>query len=148
MPRTAPDMILLTTRLPLDLSRAWHVVTAMDHIPGWFGSHVTLEAVPGGAFREVWSKDGRDTVTSGVVTEFDPPHTIAWTWADDDWSGPTALRIFLEADGEQTRLALTHSGWAGLPENAGDRLRADHERGWRLHIGKLEAYCQDLKDTA
>jgi uncharacterized protein YndB with AHSA1/START domain len=98
------------------------------------------------AFREVWTNDGRQTVTSGTIVTFDPPTTLAWTWADDDWSGATLLTLSILAERNGARLTLIHSGWHDLAENASGSLRDAHAAGWTLHLTNLERYCLTLLD--
>ncbi|MTH95861.1 SRPBCC domain-containing protein [Roseibium sp. RKSG952] len=144
MTQSGPDAIRLTLDLGQQVGTVWRVLTGMEHLPLWFGGHVFLDARPDGVFRETWRQDGRDIVTSGRITRFEPPSAIAWNWADDDWSGETQLLLTLQGTDTGTRLTLQHTGWATLHENKGDTLRKDHLAGWTMHLAKLEAYCWDL----
>lgn len=94
---TDSDRIHLTRHLPVDARTLWTLWTNPDHLAAWFGPHVSLDARPGGTFRERWTKDGRPTVTAGTVTVCTPPTDLAWTWADGDWTGETLLVLTIEA---------------------------------------------------
>src|SRR6267154_4467882 len=59
--------------LPGPVERVWEYVTDTARLPGWFGNG-TIEPRAGGAVRLM---DGH---IRGVVTQWDPPHKIAYTW--------------------------------------------------------------------
>lgn len=141
---TDTDRIHLDRDLPADPETVWRLWTDPDHLAGWFGPHVSLDARPGGTFRERWTKDGRPTVTAGTITICAPPTDLAWTWADDDWTGQTLLTLSFEAIPDGTRLTLVHSGWQTLPAASRDSLREAHHQGWAMHLDSLERYCTTL----
>jgi uncharacterized protein YndB with AHSA1/START domain len=103
---------------------------------------VTFDARPGGELRETWPDDsGRTVTTTGTVTTFDPPHTLAMTWADDDWDQSTRVQISLSPQaGGRTLLQLTHTGWAAFPEvSRASRIEA-HVDGWTYHLRSIMGY--------
>jgi uncharacterized protein YndB with AHSA1/START domain len=111
------------------------------HLKTWFGKHVSLDAKLGGEFREVWSQNGREIVTTGRVEEYNPPFAIAWTWRDDNWIATTRLRLTFSAAAEETRVRLVHLGWGNFPESLGEELRTVHAEGWRQHLDSLRRYA-------
>lgn len=64
----------------------------------------------------------------GSVTDWQPPHRLAFTWHPGRPPGEhTTVSISFSPLGpDRTRLELTHDGW---PPDAAAR-RADYERGW------------------
>jgi uncharacterized protein YndB with AHSA1/START domain len=131
------DAIELSLLVPLSRERAWALLTEPEHLAAWFGPGISLEARPGGAFRETWSDGGRRVVTSGRVEEFRPPEAIAWSWADEDWTAATRLSLALVEQEGETEIRLEHSGWSAFPDALGDELRREHEVGWRKHLESL-----------
>ncbi|HWT29577.1 MAG TPA: SRPBCC domain-containing protein [Propylenella sp.] len=141
------DAIALQVLLPTSREVTWDLVTQPAHLRYWFGSHVSLDARPGGEFREIWSQGGRQVITSGRVDEYDPPHRIGWSWSDDDWTVTTHLRLTLTAVAAGTAVRLLHSGWSGFPEPRGDELRQAHDAGWRQHLDDLAGYAAQHAGT-
>jgi uncharacterized protein YndB with AHSA1/START domain len=99
----------------------------------WMGSHATLDAVPGGAYR-VGMKDGVEV--AGEFVEVDPPHRLVftWGWTSDQAVPPGATRVVvtLEAEDGGTRVVLSHHG---LPT---ETQRDHHRLGWEAYLGRLE----------
>jgi uncharacterized protein YndB with AHSA1/START domain len=44
------------------------------------------------------------------VVELDPPRRMAWSWSSDPAFAPTRVTFELRAEGDGTRLRLTHTG--------------------------------------
>ena len=66
----------------------------------------------------------------GRITEFDPPHVLAYTWGEPDDSH-SHVRFELDTQGAQVRLVVTHSRLAtrdGMLSVAG---------GWHAHLDIL-----------
>jgi uncharacterized protein YndB with AHSA1/START domain len=64
-----------------------------------------IDLRPGGAFRYVWRKDGKDMGMSGTFREIVPPSRIVHTEIfDQDWTGGETLvtTTFEEAQGRTT----------------------------------------------
>lgn len=138
------DAITLEVRLPTAPEMTWEILTTPAHLQAWFGSHIQLDAKLGGEFRETWSQAGRQIVTQGHVVDFRPPTTIAWTWADQDWSVTTSLSLTIHGLEGGSLLQLNHSGWSKFDQALGDELRAAHEAGWRGHLKSLQRYAAKL----
>ena len=63
------------------------------------------------------------------ITRIDPPHLLAFTWE----SGEAGEVVFeLTAEGDRTRLVLTHSGLRGRAD------AANFGGGWHSHLAALE----------
>jgi uncharacterized protein YndB with AHSA1/START domain len=75
-----------------------------------FSGNCQLEPWPGGDLLE--TTPGGDEIHLGSITDWNPPHRLAFTWhpdprRDDDQS--VTVDFLVEADG--TRVTLTHHNW-------------------------------------
>jgi uncharacterized protein YndB with AHSA1/START domain len=138
---TTDDVIRIEVDLVVPLRRAWALLTQEAHIARWWGDHVSLQARPGGTFRETWSDGVREVVTAGEVTRCEPPIALELTWADDDWPAATKVAIHLSENGDGTRVVLTHSGWGIHPPDKRQAMIEGHARGWSDHLAALAAYA-------
>jgi uncharacterized protein YndB with AHSA1/START domain len=98
--------------------QVWRVLTESEHLAQWFPSDVEMEPKPGGAVRFVF-REGEAPPSEGVVTEFDPPRVLAYTWFDN------VLRYELHARGDECLLIFTHT----FDDRAG---AASFASGWQL----------------
>lgn len=133
--------IVLTRTLSGSPAAVWQALTQADAIAVWWGDHVSLEAVVGGAFREVWrDDDGRTVITSGRVTLLEPPRLLSLSWKDADWPVETTVTWQVDEVPGGASLELTHAGWEGFSADRAERLRAAHAAGWNLHLDSLADY--------
>ena len=141
---TTDDRLLVETELAVPVEQVWAALTSPAAIADWWGDHVRFAPEVGGELREQWTDaSGRDIVTTGVVTRWDPPRSLEMTWADDDWPSETQVLFTLkERDGDRSILRLEHRGWQALPAERRRRLIDEHAAGWRRHMESLDAYLQ------
>ena len=78
----------------------------------------------------------------GEVLEFDPPRRLAYSWIanwHDQPSQRTVVRWELFRSGNGTRLKVTHSGLAALPN-----ARKDYRGGWPGVVELLKNFVEKL----
>ena len=96
---------------------------------------VTLEPRIGGRLYEA-APDGTEHPW-GTVTEWDPPHRVAFTWHP---GRPVDTRqevaIAFRPAGAGCRLDLVHTGWERLGER-GAETRAGYVTGWDFVLGRF-----------
>jgi len=115
--------------LPGPIERVWEFLTDTARLPGWFGSG-TIEPRAGGAVRLM---DGH---IRGVVTQWEPPHKLAYTWnvfnpgVDKSDYPESYLTITLEPAGDAVRLTLTH-----MPVL--ERFEKQNAMGWHTYLDML-----------
>jgi uncharacterized protein YndB with AHSA1/START domain len=118
----------------------WRAIVHAEARAGWW-EYLDLDPTVGGRFEERWTdSDGRDVVTSGVVTEVVVDRLLVLSWADDDWPTATRVELRLLETGGTTSVRLRHTGWAPLP--GGVALAEEHRTGWRLHLDDLRRFVE------
>lgn len=95
---------------------------------------VTMERRVGGRLYET-DADGA-AHEWGTVTSWDPPNAVSFTWHPgyDDPSVHTVVTVSFSADGERTRVELTHSDWENLGERAKEMVQR-YTAGWDEVLG-------------
>ncbi|WP_309670385.1 SRPBCC domain-containing protein [Gemmatimonas sp.] len=138
-----PDLFRLAVTLNAGATDAWNVLTAPAGLARWWGGHVTLDTFAGGHLREQWTEGDRTVTTVGRIVVCEPPHVIAFTWADDDWMAVTGVSWQLvnvaEAPSPRCELHLEHRGWLALPDDRRESLMQAHIDGWSTHLSRLAA---------
>jgi uncharacterized protein YndB with AHSA1/START domain len=127
--------IVFRRRYAKPVEKIWAALTVPERLADWF-TDVEIEALRVGAkvrldFKEV------NVQAEGVIVQYDPPRTIAWTWSSAG-GGESVVRFDLEPDGDGCRLTLTESG-----------LKADHgagnAAGWHAHLEALEDAAEGVR---
>ncbi len=139
------EAITLGTEVAVPPATLWHCLTDPAEMRRWWGLPVTLEPIPGGRFEEVWRDGaGRRIVTRGTVLQAEAPALLELTWADEDWTCETRLRLALNGSGDATRLELRHDGWRNFPAPQGADLRQAHLAGWQRHLRSLKTHAEAI----
>ena len=106
--------------------------------PGGFGGDdiiMTLETRIGGRLFEKRA-DGTEYVI-GLVTTYEPPKAVAFTWRAPSWELTTQVEVRFIADGTGTRIELEHSGF-DQDEKLRD-ARKSYDGGWEFVLGRYQS---------
>ena len=112
-----------------------------DWLTKWLGKTAQLVPQPGGEFRfEVAA--GEWCVGEYVV--IDSPRRVVFTWGWENETmnlppGSSVVEVNLTADGERTKVSLTHRE---LPDDDSLALHAD---GWMRYLARLERVARGLE---
>jgi uncharacterized protein YndB with AHSA1/START domain len=141
---TSIEPVRKTVTVPAAPPRAFELFTR--HIHEWWplATHSvgTEQAVgvafgegPGGQIVETLA-DGSTSVW-GTVTDWEPPHRVAFTWhAGTPVAEATRVEVTFTAEGPaSTVVRLVHSGWEHRPDAAS--AREGYDSGWDQVIGRF-----------
>ena len=100
---------------------------------------VVFEAKEGGRIFEL--TDAGEEAEWGNVLAWEPPQRVVFDWSPDPGATtPTEVEVTFTADGEQTRVELTHRGWERLgTEGPVKRASYSAADGWTQVIGRYVA---------
>lgn len=135
---TDPDtgVVEMTLRINARPETVWRYWTDAERMSDWWGVAAELDPTPGGACVVEMGGGG---VMRGSYVELVPHERIVFTFgwdpgggAPDVPPGSSVVEITLTADGDDTVLALRHSG---LPPAAA----AEHRSGWGHFLPSLAA---------
>jgi len=141
--RLAPDTIRFERLLDAPRETVWRYLTEASLREQWFSGgtdmaadgevelvfdhdNLSAEDVPYPEQYEKW----KGAVGRERVLAFDPPRLLAISW-DEGKEGRAEFELF--AEGERTRLVLTHSGITGPGP------MANFGGGWHSHLAVLQA---------
>jgi uncharacterized protein YndB with AHSA1/START domain/uncharacterized protein YciI len=85
------------------------------------------------------SADGQQVVW-GTVTRWEPPAAVAFTWHPGYGSERAShVEVTFSADGTQTLVRLTHSGWEVFADPGA--ARAEYNQGWPTVLDRYAGYA-------
>jgi uncharacterized protein YndB with AHSA1/START domain len=138
-----PNTITRTLDLAHPQEKVWGALATLDGITGWFGSHAEGELAPGHDVRMRWAQydDAEGTLEIKVV---DPMSVFAFSWsingAPEGDPRRTYVEFALEPTAAGTRLTVTESGFAQLPDEWLEPSYQGNLEGWRTELAELAAY--------
>jgi uncharacterized protein YndB with AHSA1/START domain len=138
-----PNTITRTLDLPHPQEKIWSAVTTLDGLTGWFGSHADGVIAPGEDVVLRWEQydNGQQTLAIKVV---DPMSVFAYCWGISGAPAGDPRRTYvefaLEPTAAGTRLTVTESGFAQLPEEWLESSYQGNVQGWGVELEELVAY--------
>ncbi|HEY2707943.1 MAG TPA: SRPBCC family protein [Caulobacteraceae bacterium] len=101
--------------IPRPIEKAWAALTIPERLADWMGEPAELDLRVGGRYQVSFPGEG-DNALRGVITDYDPPHLLAYDW------GFGNIRWALAADGQGCRITFSQVGltaWWLLGGSAG-----------------------------
>lgn len=138
-----PNTITRVLDLAHPQEKVWDALTTLDGLTGWFGSHAEGKVAPGEDVLMRWEQYDNGEQTLGIKV-VDPMSVFAYCWgisaAPAGDPRRTYVEFVLEPTTGGTRLTVTESGFAQLPDEWLEKSYEGNTDGWRAELGELVAY--------
>ena len=115
------------------VGRVWKALTDVEEMRQWYFNLKQFKAEVGFEFEFVVEHEGMTYHHLCKVTEVIPQKKLAYTWRYKGQEGDSLVTFELFADGNETRLKLTHQGLETFPKTAAF-ARKNFEAGWTAII--------------
>ena len=138
-----PNTITRTLDLAHPQEKVWAALSTLDGLTGWFGSQRRGRdrSRPRRAHALGAVRRREQTLAIKVV---DPMSVFAYTWgingAPEGDPRQTYVEFALEPTAVGTRLTVTESGFAQLPDEWLEASYQGNTEGWRSELDELVAY--------
>ena len=139
------ESVIVERTLNAPVTRVWKALTDVDQMREWYFD--LKEFTPQVGFEFEFSVEHEGTTYHHLcrVTEVIPEKKIAYTWRYKSEPGDSLVTIELFAEGDNTRLKLTHTGIESFPKTPA-YARKNFEQGWAAIIGtELKQFVEESK---
>jgi uncharacterized protein YndB with AHSA1/START domain len=127
------------------VARVWEALTDADEMRVWYFDLKEFKPEVGFEFEFTVEHEGTRYHHLCKITEVIPQKKIAYTWRFAGEEGDSLVTFELFADGDKTRLKLTHEGLETFPKLPA-YARTNFEKGWTEIIGSsLKQYVEENK---
>jgi uncharacterized protein YndB with AHSA1/START domain len=123
------ESVVIDRTLNAPVARVWDALTDVDQMRQWYFDLKEFKAEVGFEFEFVVEHEGNRYHHLCRVAEVIPQKRIAYTWRYKGESGDSLVTFELSAQGDRTRLKLTHSGIETFPKIPA-YARKNFEAGW------------------
>ncbi len=130
--KTEPLVVERTYNAPVEL--VWKALTEKDHIKQWSFDIPEFKPEVGFEFTFKGGKDGTYIHLSKVM-EAIPNKKLSYAWRYKGYAGDSLVTFELFAEGDKTRVKLTHEGIEAIAVNGPDFYRENFQMGWTAIIG-------------
>jgi uncharacterized protein YndB with AHSA1/START domain len=128
------EAVVIERTFNAPVARVWKALTDANEMRIWYFELKEFKPEPGFEFEFAVEHEGVQYHHLCKVTEVIPQKKLAYTWRYQGHEGDSLVTFELFADGDNTRLKLTHEGIETFPKTpAYDRK--NFEAGWTEIIG-------------
>jgi uncharacterized protein YndB with AHSA1/START domain len=137
--------IIVERTLDAPVGQVWTALTDVDEMREWYFDLKEFNPEVGFEFEFVVEHEGNTYHHLCKVTEVIPEKKIAYTWRYKGEPGDSLVTFELFAEGQKTRLKLTHTGIEPFPKTPA-YARKNFEAGWTAIIGsELKQFVEGAK---
>jgi uncharacterized protein YndB with AHSA1/START domain len=128
------EAVVIERTFNAPVERVWKSLTDVAQMRQWYFDLKEFKPEVGFEFRFVVEREGTTYDHRCKVTEVIPQKKLAYTWRYKGHEGDSLVTFELFADGNETRLKLTHEGLETFPKIPA-YARENFEKGWTEIIG-------------
>jgi uncharacterized protein YndB with AHSA1/START domain len=128
------DAVIVERTLNAPVPRVWKALTDVDQMREWYFDLKEFKAEVGFEFEFVVEHEGNRYHHLCRIKEMIPEKKIAYTWRYKGEPGESLVTFELFADGDKTRVKVTHTGIETFPKTPA-YARKNFEAGWTAIVG-------------
>jgi len=122
--------------LDAPVSKVWKAITDRKDMKQWYFNIAEFKPRVGFEFQFEGGKEDKSYLHLCKITEVIPGKKLAYSWRYDGYPGSTLVTFELFAEGNKTRLKLTHEGLESFGTDNPDFAKENFVEGWTLLIEK------------
>jgi uncharacterized protein YndB with AHSA1/START domain len=141
--KTAP--FIIERLLDAPASKVWRALTDKNEMKQWYFDLKDFRPEVGFTFEFYGGTKEHQYLHLCKVTAAEREKKLTYSWKYDGYEGESFVTFELYAEGDRTRLKLTHEGLDTFPDNP-DFAQKNFEMGWTDIIGRsLPEYLAKTK---
>jgi uncharacterized protein YndB with AHSA1/START domain len=141
------EAVILERTFDAPVARVWKALTDVDQMRVWYFDLKEFKPQIGFEFEFVVEHEGNTYHHLCKITEVIPEKKIAYTWRYKGEVGDSLVTFELFAEGERTRLKLTHTGIETFPKTPA-YARKNFEAGWTEIVGsELKRFVENTEKS-
>src|SRR5437667_9512786 len=127
------EAVVIERTFNTPVGRVWKALTDVEEMRQWYFNLKQFKAEVGFEFEFVVEHEGTTYHHLCKVTQVISQKKLAYTWRYKGHEGDSLVTFELFADGDETRLKLTHTGIETFPKTPA-YARKNFEAGWTAII--------------
>ncbi len=139
------EAVVIERTFNAPIAKVWRAITDVDQMRKWYFDLKEFKPELGFEFEFSVEHEGMTYHHLCRVTEVVPEKKIAYTWRYKGEPGDSLVTLELFAEGDNTRVKLTHTGIETFPKTPA-YARKNFESGWTAIIGtELKQFVEQSK---
>jgi uncharacterized protein YndB with AHSA1/START domain len=117
------------------VNKVWKAITDKDQMKQWYFDIAEFKAEPGFEFQFKAGNEGKMYVHLCKIIEVIENRRLSYSWRYEGHEGNSVVTFELFAEGDNTRLKLTHECLETFPQDKPDFRKESFAAGWTQIIG-------------
>jgi uncharacterized protein YndB with AHSA1/START domain len=130
--KNEPFVIERTYNAPI--GKVWRAITNKDDMKQWYFDLAEFKPEIGFEFQFFGGKDEKKYLHLCKITDVVPGTKITYSWRYDGYEGISYVTFELFAEGNRTKVKLTHAGLETFPASNPDLAKENFVQGWNSII--------------
>ena len=135
------EAIIIERTFNAPLARVWKALTDVEEMRRWYFDLEEFKPEVGFEFEFIFEHEGMKYHHLCKITEVIPQKKLAYTWRYKGHEGDSLVTFELFAEGEKTRLKLTHEGLETFPKLPAF-ARENFKQGWTSIASELQQFLE------
>jgi len=135
------EAVVIERTFNAPVGRVWQALTEVEEMRRWYFDLKEFKPEVGFEFEFIVEHEGVKYHHLCKITEVTPQKKIAYTWRYKGHEGDSLVTFELAADGNKTRLKLTHEGLETFPKTPAF-ARENFNQGWISIAAELERFLE------
>lgn len=128
-----PFVIERTYNAPVE--KVWEAITNKDQMKQWYFDIATFKPEVGFEFTFDGGSEEKTYTHLCKILEVIPNKKLSYSWRYKDFEGNSVVTLELFAEGDKTRLKLTHEGLETFAQDKKDFAKESFAEGWTYILG-------------
>jgi len=139
------DPVIKEVLLSAPASKIWEAITSREQMKAWYFDLAEFKPEVGFEFQFEGGKDGKSYLHLCKITEVIPLKKLSYSWRYDGYPGTSLVTFEIFAEGNKTRLKLTHEGLESFGTDNPDFAKENFVEGWNQIVGEsLKKYVEKI----
>lgn len=141
------EPIVIERTFDAPIEKVWRAITDKDQMKQWYFDIAEFKSKVGYEFRFLGGDEGRSYAHVCKITEVAVDKRLSYSWQYEKYEGNSFVTFELFAEGDKTKLKLTHEGLEIFPMNNPDFAKESFVAGWTYIIGtSLKEFAEKLSN--
>ena len=139
------EAVIVERTFNAPVARVWKALTDVEEMRRWYFDLEEFKPEVGFEFEFIFEHEGMRYHHLCRVTEVIPQKKLSYTWRYKGHEGDSLVTFELFAEGEKTRLKLTHEGLETFPKLPAF-ARENFKQGWTTIASELQQFLEKDAD--
>ena len=138
------EPIFMDVLVAAPVSTVWNALTNAEEMKAWYFDLPGFTPAVGYEFTFTGGTEEKSYLHLCRVTEVVEEKILTYSWRYDGYAGNSFVTWELFAEGEKTRVQLTHAGLETFPEENPDFAKQNFVEGWNAIVNtSLKKYVEE-----